>query len=82
MIGILAGMGQKDSCSGMYKTGIAGISAPRAEFLPFVRPMMLRIMVGMRQKSYMSTSLSCRKDSSPWYRLVGRPLRIRFCSTR
>ena len=51
MLGILAGMDQKDSCSGMNNAGIAGDPAPRAVFLlPFVRPMMLRIMTGMHQK--------------------------------
>ena len=44
MLGILASMDQKDSCSGMYKAGFSGDSAPRAVFLPFVRPKMLRIM--------------------------------------
>ena len=30
MLGILAGMDQKDSCSGMYKAVFSGVSAPRA----------------------------------------------------
>ena len=50
MLGILAGMDQKDSCSGMYNAGIAGDSEPRAVFLPLVRPMMLRITAGMHRK--------------------------------
>ena len=30
MLGILAGTDLKDSCSGMYKAGFSGVSAPRA----------------------------------------------------
>ena len=44
---IVAGVDQKDRCSGMNNAGIAGDSEHRAVFLPFVRPMMLRIMAGM-----------------------------------
>ena len=50
MLGILAGADLKDSCSGMYKAGFSGDSVLRAVFLPFVRPMMLRIMAGKHQK--------------------------------
>ena len=32
MLGIMACMNQKDSCSGMYNAGILGVSAPRAVF--------------------------------------------------
>ena len=51
---IRAGMDQKDSCSGMFNAGIAGDSVPRAVFLPFVRPMILRIMADMHQKDSFS----------------------------
>ena len=45
IFGILAGMDQKDSCSGIYKAGIAGDNAPRAVFSSLVgRPMMFDIM--------------------------------------
>ena len=38
----MAGMDQKDRCSGMYKAGIAGFDAPRAVFVSLVgRPRML-----------------------------------------
>ena len=50
MLGILASMDQKESYSGTYKAGFSGDSAPRAVFLPFVRPKMLRIMADTHQK--------------------------------
>ena len=46
MLVILAGMNEEDRRSGMNNAGIAGDPAPRAVFLPFVKPMMLRIMTG------------------------------------
>ena len=50
IFGIMAGIFQKDSCCGMYKTGYAGCAAPRAVFFSSVRrPMMLGIMAGMDQ---------------------------------
>ena len=52
--GIMAGMVQKDSYSGMCKAGIFGETGDSA--------------VAVRRRS--STSLSCRKDSSPWPILV------------
>ena len=42
IFGILAGMDQKDSCSGMYKAGFAGDNAPRAVFSSLVRRPMIR----------------------------------------
>ena len=51
MLGIMAGLDQKDSyavfpASGMYKAGIAGDIAPRAVLSSLVgRPKMLRILV-------------------------------------
>ena len=51
MLGILAGMDQKDYCSGMYKAGIYGEYAPRALFSSLVgRPRMLVILALMDQK--------------------------------
>ena len=48
---IMAGMDQKDRCSGLYKAGIAGYVAPRAVFPSLVvRPRMLGILAGMDQK--------------------------------
>ena len=48
---IMAGMDQKDRCSGLYKAGIAGYDAPRAVFPSLVvRPGMLGILAGMDQK--------------------------------
>ena len=35
MLGIMAVVVQKDSCSGMYKAGYAGFDAPRAMSLPW-----------------------------------------------
>ena len=48
MLGIMAGMDQKDRCSGTYKAGIAGYNAPRAVFsslvrCPFLDPMVLTV---------------------------------------
>ena len=48
LLGTLAGMDQKNRCSGMNNAGIAGDSEPRAVLSFLVgRPMMLRIMAGM-----------------------------------
>ena len=60
IFGIWAGMDQMDSCSGMYNAGIAGDSEPHAVSLPFVRPMMLRIMAGTHQMD------SCPRRSGNW----------------
>ena len=51
MLRILAGIDQKDRCSGIFKAGFAGYNTPRA-VLPFLvrRPMKLCIMAGMDQK--------------------------------
>ena len=47
MHSIMAGMDQKDRCSGIYKTGIDGDNAPRAVFSFLVgRPKMLGILAG------------------------------------
>ena len=51
MLGIMAGMDQKDSYCGLYNAGYAGCDAPCAVFVSLVlRPMMLSIMAGMVQK--------------------------------
>ena len=51
MLRILAGMDQKDRCSGIYKAGFPGYNTPRAVLSFLVRrPMKLCIMVGMVQK--------------------------------
>ena len=51
MLCIMAVMVQKDSCSGMCKSGIAGDNAPRGVFSSLVRrSMMLGIIAGMDQK--------------------------------
>ena len=50
MLCIMADVDQKDRYSGMHKACIACDSAPRAVFLPFVRPKMLRIMAGTHRK--------------------------------
>ena len=69
---ILAGMDQKDSCSGMYKAGIDGDNAPRAVFSSlFGRPMMLDIMSVLDQKD------SC--DMVPMFRLL-KLWSLRSCS--
>ena len=48
---IMAGMVQKDRCSGLYMAGIAGYDAPRTVFVSLVgRPRMLGILAGMDQK--------------------------------
>ena len=48
---IMAGMDQKDRCSGLHKAGIAGYDAPRAVFPSLVvRPRMLGILAGMLWK--------------------------------
>ena len=53
MLGIMAGIDQKDSCSGMYKAGIAGDTSPRDVFVSLVRrPMMLGIMAGLTQVNW------------------------------
>ena len=63
MLGIMAGMDQKDSCSGMYKAGIAGDNTLRAVFVSLVgRPMMVDIVAVMDQKD------SC--DMVPMFRLL------------
>ena len=50
MLGVMAGIDQKDSCSDMYSAGVAGDYAPRAAFVSLVlRPKMLVIMAGMAQ---------------------------------
>ena len=52
MLGILAGMDQKDLCNGMYKAGIYGDYAPRALFSSLVgRPRMLVILADMDQEN-------------------------------
>ena len=51
IFGILVGMDQKDSCSGIFQAGVAGDHAPRAVFSSLVRrPMMLGITAVMDQK--------------------------------
>ena len=53
---IMAGMDQKDRCSGMYKVGIAGDSALRAVFVSLVgRPRMLVILADIDQKDSCSS---------------------------
>ena len=57
VLGIMAGIDQKDSCSGMYKAGIAGDTSPRDVFVSLVRrPMMLGIMAGLTQVNWASRS--------------------------
>ena len=51
---------RRDSNSGMFIAGIASYSEPRAVFLPFVRPMMLRITAGMHRKD------SCPRRTGNW----------------
>ena len=47
----MAGVDQKDRCSGMYKAGIDGDNAPRAVFSSLVGwPGMLGILAGMDQE--------------------------------
>ena len=59
MLGVMAGIDQKDSCSDMYSAGVAGDHAPRVVFLSRVlRPMMLGIMAGMFQID--SCSVMCK----------------------
>ena len=58
MPGILAGMDQKDSCSSMNNAGIAGDSEPRAVFLPFVRPMLRRIVARGIQENWISWEIT------------------------
>ena len=63
MLGIMARIHQKDSCSGMYMAGYAGCDAPRAVFFLLVRrPMMLGIMAGINQKD--SCSGMCKAGIS------------------
>ena len=51
MLRILAGIDQKDRCSGIFKAGFAGYNTPRAVLSFLVRqPMKLCIMAGMVQK--------------------------------
>ena len=58
MLGIKAGMEQKDCCSGIYKAGFDGCNTPRAVLSFLVRrPMKLCIMAGMVQKPLFPTSL-------------------------
>ena len=53
-------------CSGMYKAGIAGDTAPRAVLSSLVgRPMMLGIMAGMVQKD--SYALQWQWHVQVWY---------------
>ena len=50
MLVILAGVDQKNSCCGMFKTGLTGCAAPRAVSVSLVRrPVMLGIMARMDQ---------------------------------
>ena len=67
MLGIMAGMDQKDSCCGMYEAGIDGYVAPRAVFVfPVLRTMMLGIMAVMDQKNTFSRlwSRQCKLSGS------------------
>ena len=51
MLRILAGIDQKECCSGIYKTGLDGDNAPRAVFFSLVgRPRMLVILADTDQK--------------------------------
>ena len=55
MLGIMAGILQKDSCCDMYNAGILGVNAPRAVFSSLVRrPTMLGIMAVMDHKNTFS----------------------------
>ena len=49
---IMAGMDQKDCCSGLFKAGVVGYDALRAVFPSLVyRPQVLGILAGMDQQS-------------------------------
>ena len=55
VLGIMAGMVQKDICNGMCKAGFTGYAAPCAVFVFLVlRAMVLGIMAGMVQKDICS----------------------------
>ena len=64
MLGILAGMDQKDSCRGMCKAGIAGYNTPRAVLSFLVRrPMMFDIMAVLDQKDSCDISFAAQRQS-------------------
>ena len=62
MLRILAGMDQKDRCSGIYMAGIACDNAPRAVFSSLVhKHLMLGIMADMNQRD------SCPRHTGNWF---------------
>ena len=64
MLGIIAGMDQKDSCCGMCKAGYAGYVTPGAVFSSLVhRNMMFGIMVGMVQKEIFALFFDPSRDA-------------------
>ena len=82
IFGKMAGIFQKDSCCGMYKTGYAGCAAPRAGFSSSVRrPMMLGIMAGMDQNDsccsmYKAGYAGCNALRAVSFSLVRRPMML------